>query len=174
MPVVHVRLLCLPRVCVHHVSALSAQVLHVPSPLDFVRSWPAVQQGCGIIKYKVLSQHCANCMPASLQDIESPGKKHTSIDPKVHLPFSQTRSWKIPQAQATCITRGPDKGGLGMSQHCTRTPHGRALYKDQGTGKRKQNAHKLHTKTEKRTKGKNERQGANARPSFKADKSTAG
>ena len=78
-------------------------------------------------------------------------------------------------AKSACnITTGPEKGGLGVSQRYTKTAHGRASYQDQGTGKRKQNPDKLYTKTEKRTKGENEREGANARPSFKADKSTAG
>ena len=36
------------------------------------------------------------------------------------------------------------KGGLGAAQPYTRTPHGRALYKDPDTGKRKQNPDKLN------------------------------
>ena len=47
------------------------------------------------------------------------------------------------QADATCITRGPEKGGLGAAQLYTRRPRGRAQYKDPDTVRRKQNGEAL-------------------------------
>ena len=63
------RLQTLPAICLPYLRLVSAmcppcvrslaQVHHAPSPLDFVRSWPAVGQGRGIMKYKILSPQCA-------------------------------------------------------------------------------------------------------------------
>ena len=74
---------------------------------------------------------------------------------------------------STCITRGTEKGGLGVAHRYAKTPHGRALFKDPDTGRRKQNPDRLHKERKKDTGG-NERQGANAQQSFKANKVTAG
>ena len=54
-------------------------------------------------------------------------------------------SWTISKAHAACITRGPEKGGLGTTQRYTMTPRGRALYKDPGTGKCKKMANYTST-----------------------------
>ena len=81
-------------------------------------------------------------------------------------------SWKMLKVHATCITRGPRKGGLGAAQRYTKTPRGRALYKNPDSGRRKKNKQTIQIQ-KNRTKGENKRQSANARRSFKADKSTA-
>ena len=63
--------------------------------------------------------------------------------------------WKRPKAHATCITRGPEKGGLGVAQR----PHGRALYKGPDTGRRKQNPDKLYKDRKKDTKKRKRKTG---------------
>ena len=42
-----------------HLSSVCACVRHVPALSAQVRLWPAVGQGRGIMKYKILSPHCA-------------------------------------------------------------------------------------------------------------------
>ena len=57
--VLHVAVLCpfFAAMCPLFVSA-SPPLKPLASPLDFVRSWPAVGQGRGIMKFKILSRHC--------------------------------------------------------------------------------------------------------------------